>query len=226
MKIVPITANPAHKGQVRIKNINTINTIETVNKELLANPLNNKTTTSFLTKFVNKIKKILGLKVKSGTNNKTETNQQSIKPIQTNPLEKPEQKQTIEVKQNKNIPTVQRPELNPGKVQDERIFELEEIYDNPILVEEFFKAYPNIDINSVDKDGRTIYLRAVKNGNGRLINKLIDFHRKEKYGQIDWNATDKNGNNALMIDLKRSRKDKNDSYMVYIIDGWTNPRLY
>ena len=118
--------------------------------------------------------------------------------------------------------TASKAEQNHRHKVDARILELEEIIDNDILVEEFFKMYPDIDINSTDSDGLTLLLRAVNRGDGRFICKLEGIHRHGRFGKIDWNAVDKNGNNAYMLERKRTKNERYDS-LIYTLSGWIKP---
>lgn len=87
------------------------------------------------------------------------------------------------------------------------------------MVQEFFKTYPDIDINSNDENGYTLLLRAVSRGDGRFINRLVELNRLAKYGKVDWNAVAPNGNNAWMIELDRTKYDT----IAYAFAGWVKP---
>ncbi len=91
--------------------------------------------------------------------------------------------------------------LNPDKVQSDKIFELESFIDNWLLVEEFFNTHPDIDINSQDSNGDTLLIRAVKQNDEKMLFALHRINNIGKYGKVDWNVVDSNGNNAYMIDI-------------------------
>ncbi len=87
-------------------------------------------------------------------------------------------------------------------IDNNKIIELEKILDNPLLLEEFFASYPDINLNSKDSYGDTILLRAVRRANEKNI-KLLKDYDFGKYGSVDWNAVDSKGNNAPMILLDK-----------------------
>lgn len=80
-----------------------------------------------------------------------------------------------------------------------KVFELETILDKPYLLQSFFKKYPNIDLNVKDENGDTLFLKLVRN---RMLWSIQDLIQAEKQGlikNVDKNAVDANGNNALII---------------------------
>ena len=49
-----------------------------------------------------------------------------------------------------------------------------------MLLEEFFKLNPNIDINSKNKNGDTIILKAIRENNYKILHKLIIYFSFKK----------------------------------------------
>lgn len=84
-------------------------------------------------------------------------------------------------------------------LQSEKIFELKSVINVPFLFESFMQKYPNIDINARNKDGDTIVLKAARWNDTSFIQNLIAKEKKEELKGIDWNAKDKEGNNALTV---------------------------
>lgn len=126
------------------------------------------------------------------------------------------------IKKNINIQQLPpKSKLNPDKVQSDKIFELESIIKNKILTEEFFKAYPDIDINSQDSEGNTLLLRAIKRNDEDMLRALRDIDKLGKYGKVDWNVVDSKGNNAFMIDIIELEPD-DFNYLSNILSDYTN----
>ena len=92
---------------------------------------------------------------------------------------------------------------NNEKIQSEKIFEIENFIDNIMLLEEFFKLNPNIDINSKNKNGDTIILKAIRENNYKILHKLKQFETAGLINGINWNAVDSNGKNGLMLAIEQ-----------------------
>lgn len=88
-------------------------------------------------------------------------------------------------------------------LQSEKIFELKSVINVPFLFESFMQKYPNIDINARNKDGDTIVLKAARLNDTSFIQNLIAKEKKEELKGIDWNAKDKDGNNALTVAINK-----------------------
>ena len=83
--------------------------------------------------------------------------------------------------------------------QQKKVFELETIMDKPYLLKSFFKKYPDIDINVRDENGDTLFLKAVRKNNKKFFKDLINAEKQGLIKNIDKNAVDAKGNNALII---------------------------
>ena len=94
--------------------------------------------------------------------------------------------------------------INNGKIQSKKIFEIEEFLDNQMLLEEFFKLNPNIDINSKNKNGDTIVLEAIRENNYHILHQLKKQEQAGIINGINWNAVDSEGKNGLMIAIERN----------------------
>ena len=109
---------------------------------------------------------------------------------------------TDSLQQNNNKQNI-IPQKATGKIQSDKIFEIEEFIENSMLLEEFLKLHPNIDINSRNKNGDTLVLKAIRENNYDILYKL---QKQEKNGiitGIDWNAADTKGKNGLMIAIEQ-----------------------
>ena len=92
---------------------------------------------------------------------------------------------------------------NNGKIQSEKIFEIEDFLDNSMLLEEFFKLNPNIDINSKNKNGDTLVLKAIRERHYHILDKLQQREKDGIISGVDWNAVDADGKNGLMIAIEQ-----------------------
>lgn len=110
---------------------------------------------------------------------------------------------------------------NNGKIQSEKIFEIEEFLDNSMLLEEFFKLNPNIDINSKNKNGDTIVLKAIRENNYHILHQLKKQEQAGIINGINWNAIDSEGKNGLMIAIER-----NHSRDIEYLNGNDYERVY
>lgn len=88
-------------------------------------------------------------------------------------------------------------------LENQKIFELKRIINVPFLFESFMQKYPNIDINARNKDGDTIVLKAARWNDTSFIQDLIAKENREELKGIDWNAKDKDGNNALTVAINK-----------------------
>lgn len=100
------------------------------------------------------------------------------------------------------------------KRQDAKIFELEDCFSSPYLVERFFHDNPDIDINSRNKRGDTLAIKAIKDGNVDLLRFL------GKLEGVDWNVYDANGQNLLLLALI-----KNDYKMILYLQDLPDGEL-
>ena len=111
--------------------------------------------------------------------------------------------------------------VNNGKIQSEKIFEIEEFLDNSMLLEEFFKVNPNIDINSRNKNGDTIVLKAIRENHYDILHQLKKQEQAGIINGINWNAVDSDGKNGLMIAIER-----NHSRDIEYLNGNDYERVY
>lgn len=87
--------------------------------------------------------------------------------------------------------------LKGVKRHDEKIFQLEACAGSEYLRNRFLAENPDIDINSRNKNGDTLVTKAFKEGNRRLLEFLLTID------DVNWNAYDKNGQNAAGIILSK-----------------------
>lgn len=95
----------------------------------------------------------------------------------------------------------------PKKIQSEKIFELEEAL-KPIWFDKEkylakLKEFAHIDINSRNFAGDTLITDSAKK-DGRFLNSLVWMEKRGEIEGINWNATNRNGDNIIMIALKGS----------------------
>ncbi|MCM1003876.1 MAG: ankyrin repeat domain-containing protein [Candidatus Gastranaerophilales bacterium] len=109
--------------------------------------------------------------------------------------------QCLDLLQEGNVSDEVREILKDVKYQSTKIFELEDCIHTPFLVEKFFAENPDIDINSRNREGDTLVLKAVKTGNEDLLKFLAT------RDDVNWNAYDANGENALILALKKKDFD-------------------
>ena len=107
--------------------------------------------------------------------------------------------QTDNDKQNEVINEEKIAKQQAEELQQKKVFELEKIMDKPYLLQSFFKKYPNIDLNIRDENGDTLFLKAVRNNNKKFIRDLMKAENQGLIKNVDKNAVDKDGNNALNI---------------------------
>ena len=88
-------------------------------------------------------------------------------------------------------------------LENEKVFELKSVINVPFLFESFMQKYPNIDINAQNKDGDTIVLKAAREDDISFIQDLIAKEKRKELKGIDWNAKDKDGNNALTVAINK-----------------------
>lgn len=109
---------------------------------------------------------------------------------------------TLQADDNKQNEVINEEEIAKKQAEEfqrKKVFELETIIDKPYLLQSFFKKYPNIDLNVRDKNGDTLFLKAVRNNNKKFIRDLMKAEKQGLITNIDKNAVDKDGNNALNI---------------------------
>lgn len=94
------------------------------------------------------------------------------------------------------VPDEAKKILEGVKRQDAKIFALEDVYSSKSLREQFFKENADIDINSRNKRGDTLALKAAKEKNLEFLKYLSTLEG------VDWNACDANGENIMMHIVK------------------------
>lgn len=97
----------------------------------------------------------------------------------------------------------------PKKIQSEKIFELEEAL-KPIWFDKEkylakLKEFAHIDINSRNFAGDTLITKSAKS-DGRFLKTLMQMEKRGEIKGIDWNATDRNGDNIIMLALEGSSR--------------------
>lgn len=88
----------------------------------------------------------------------------------------------------KNFPQNVQEILDNAKINDET---LTSYADNPEELEKYLAEHPNTGINSKDKNGETLAIKAVQARNLKTLELLA------KHDDFDWNMLDKNRNNLL-----------------------------
>ena len=131
-------------------------------------------------------------------------------------------------KQNEVINEEEIAKKQAEEFQRKKVFELETIMDKPYLLQSFFKKYPNIDLNVRDENGDTLFLKAVRNNNKKFIRDLMKAENLGLIKNIDKNAVDKDGNNALNIAEETDSiyfllSEERHDYIKMLLDAGVSP---
>lgn len=200
MKVTPINNRVASQNKVKTisyKGLNSIKPQAVINK---TSPLKN-----IFTKIKNlfsskqKIEQLVEPKIEVPpiiNSNKTAKINESVQ-IESK-IEIPKPVNSGETVKMQNIEKVEK-----QKNYNEELFEMKNIIDknNTALLEDFFTFHPDINLNTKFESGDTLLLKAARREDLKFIQKLDRIEDSHKFGKVDWNAIDSDGNNAAMIVL-------------------------
>lgn len=96
--------------------------------------------------------------------------------------------------------------LKNAKINDTNILDYSSYI---ILVKNYLKTHPNIDINSRDKNGNSLISLAIK---FKSLDKIKMLAERD---DVDWNLVDEEGNTPLMQLLTRSERNDDDSRLKF-----------
>ena len=138
---------------------------------------------------------------------------------------------TLQADDNKQNEVINEEEIAKKQAEEfqrKKVFELETIMDKPYLLQSFFKKYPHIDLNVRDENGDTLFLKAVRNNNKKFIRDLMQAENQGLIKNIDKDAVDKDGNNALNIAEETDSiyfllSEERHDYIKMLLDAGVSP---